>query len=105
MEHVKGWDKEEDDYALLQANLIRKSPRKHLKDIVGTVESLDIKQKIVPTKKANKIKAKKVKTSTKRNRVLEETLNVWDIRICQKLSALCFGEYGHFPENCPKSMQ
>ena len=42
MKHVKGWNEEEDDYALSQANSIRKSPRKHLKDIVGTVENLDI---------------------------------------------------------------
>ena len=44
-----------------QANPIRKSPRKHLKDIVGTVENLDIKQQIVPTKKANKIRLNRQK--------------------------------------------
>ena len=38
----------------LQANPIRKSPRKHLKDIVDTVENLDIKQQIVPIKKQPK---------------------------------------------------
>ena len=70
-----------------QANLIRQSPRKHLKDVVGTVESLDIKQQIVPTRKATKIRAKKVKTSTK-HRVLKETLKERHIRTCQKLSAL-----------------
>ena len=51
MKHVKGCDEEEDDYALSKANPIRESPRKHLKDIVDTVENLDIKQQIVPTKK------------------------------------------------------
>ena len=35
----------------LQVHPTRKSPRKHLKDIVGTVESFDIKQLIVPTRK------------------------------------------------------
>ena len=46
MKHVKGWDEEEDDMIMpsSQANPIRKSPRKHLKDVVGTVENLDIKQ-------------------------------------------------------------
>ena len=71
-----------------QANLIRKNPRKHLKDVVGTVVSLDIKQQIVPTRKVTKIRAKKVKSSTKRNRVLKEILKERDIRICQKVSAL-----------------
>ena len=70
-----------------QANLIRKSPRKYLKDIVGTVESLDIKQQIVQTRKATKIRAKKIKTITKRNRVLKETLKERDIGISQNLSA------------------
>ena len=57
-----------------QANPIRKSPRKHLRDVVGTADSLGIKQQIVPTRKATKIRAKKAKTSTKRNTVLKETL-------------------------------
>ena len=70
-----------------QADLIGQSPRKHLKDVVGSVESLDIKQQIVPTRKATKIRAKKVKTSTK-NRVLKVTQKERHIRICQKLSAL-----------------
>ena len=48
----------------------------HLKDIVDTVENLDIKQQIVPIK------------STKRNRVLKETRKERDIGICQKLNDL-----------------
>ena len=66
----------------LQANPTRKSPRKLLKDVVDTVENLDIKQQIVPTKKATKIWAQKVKMSTKRNRVLKETTKEKDIGIC-----------------------
>ena len=88
MKHVKGWDEEEDDYALFTSQSNRKSPRKHLKDVVGTVENLDMKQQIVPTRKATKIRAQKAKTSTKRNTVLKETLKERDIKICQKLSAL-----------------
>ena len=88
MKHVKDWDEEEDDYTLFTSQSNKKSPRKHLKDIVGTVESLDIKQQIVPTRKANKIRAKKAKTSTKRNTALKETLKGRNIRICPKLSAL-----------------
>ena len=38
----------------LQVHPTRKSPRKHLKDVVDTVGSLDIKQLIVPTRKATK---------------------------------------------------
>ena len=59
MKHAKGWEEEEDDYALLQVLPIRKSPRNHLKDIVDTVGSLDTKQPIVRTRKAIKITVRK----------------------------------------------
>ena len=88
MKHVKGWDEEEDDYALFTSQSNNKKPKKAFKDIVGTVESLDIEQQIVPTRKATKIWAKKAKPSTKRNTVLKEILKERDIRICPKLSAL-----------------
>ena len=55
---------------------------------MGTVENWDIKQQIVPTRKATKIQAQKAKTNTKRNRVLEETIKERDIGICQKSSVL-----------------
>ena len=51
VKHVKGWDEEEDDYALFTSQSNKKSPKKHFKDIVDTVENLDIKQQIVPIKK------------------------------------------------------
>ena len=57
MKHVKGWDEEEDDYVLFTSQSNKKKPRKHLKDIVGTVDHLDIKQQIVPIRKATKIRA------------------------------------------------
>ena len=86
MKHVKGWDEEEDDYALFTSHSIRKSPRRDLKDIVGTVVSLDIKQLIVPTRKASKIRAQKQNLCIKRNRVLKGTTKEKDIRICPKLN-------------------
>ena len=73
MKHVKGSDKEEDDYALFTSQSNKKSPRMHLKDVVDTVENLDTKQQIVPTRKATIIWAQKAKMSTKRNTVLKET--------------------------------
>ena len=86
MKHVKGWDEEEDDYALFTSHSKRKSPRRDLKDIVGTVVSLDIKQLIVPTRKATKIRAQKQNLCIKRNRVLKGTTMEKDIRICPKLN-------------------
>ena len=71
-----------------QANPIRKSPRKHLKDIVGTVESLDKKQQIVQTRKATKMRTKKSKMSPKRNPALIDTLKERGIRMSKTLSVL-----------------
>ena len=42
----------------LQVRPTKKGPKKHSKDIVDTVESLDTKQLIVPTRKATKIRAR-----------------------------------------------
>ena len=73
LKHVKGWDEEEDEYALFTSQSNKKSPRKHLKDIMDTVENFDIKQQI-----------QMAKMSTKRNRVLKETTKERVIEICQK---------------------
>ena len=66
MKHAKGWEEEEDDYALFASPSNKKSPQKHLKDIVDTVESLDIKQLIVPTRKATNIRVRMQKISTRK---------------------------------------
>ena len=58
MKHAKCWEEEEDDYALFASPSNNKGPRKHSKDAVDTVENLDTKQLIVPTRKANKIRAR-----------------------------------------------
>ena len=47
MKHDRGWDEEEDDYALFTSQSNKKRPRKHTKDVVGTAENLDIKQQII----------------------------------------------------------
>ena len=54
MKHVKGGMKRKMIMPSLQVNPIRKSPRNNLKDIVGTVMNLDMKQTIVPIKKQPK---------------------------------------------------
>ena len=85
-----------------QANLTRKSPRKHLRDMVGTVGSLDTKQLIVPIRKATKIRVRKLKPSTRKTRVLKETLKAKDVEICQKLSALIVENMDILPEIAQK---
>ena len=51
MKYVKGWQEEEDDYALFASPANKKGHKNSSKDDVAIVESLDTKQQIVPTRK------------------------------------------------------
>ena len=55
MKIVKGWDDEEDDYALFTSHTSKKSTRINLREDVHTVESMDTKQSISPIRKAIRI--------------------------------------------------
>ena len=56
-----------------------KSPRKHSKEGVDTVENLDTKQLIVPTRKATKIRARNRKLIQRKNNMAEGTPKARDI--------------------------
>ena len=88
MKHVKDWDKEEDDYALFTSPSNKKKPKKAFKGHCGYCGEFGHKSTACPNKKATKIRAQKVKMSTKRNRVLKKTTKERDIGICQKLNVL-----------------
>ena len=79
MKHAKGWEEEEDEYALLQVPPTKKGPRKHSKDLVDTVEKLDTKQQIVPTRKATKIRVRNQKLSKRKSNMAKGTPKIKDI--------------------------
>ena len=80
MKHAKGWEEEEGDYALfLQVPPTRISPKKHSKDIVDTVGNLDVKQPIVPTRKATKIRVRMRKHSKRKRSMVKGTPKAKDI--------------------------
>ena len=54
MKCVKGLEEEEDDYALFASPAKKRGRKNSSKDDVATVERLDTKQQIVPTRKARK---------------------------------------------------
>ena len=82
--HAKGWEEEEDDYALFASPFIKKRPRKPSKDGVGIVESLDTKQLNVPIRKATKIRVRNRKHSIRKSHMVKGTAKARDILICQK---------------------
>ena len=64
MKYVKGWEEEEDDYALF-ASPAKKKEKNSLKDDVATVEILDTRQQIVLTRKARKNKSQRTNPTKK----------------------------------------
>ena len=86
MKHVKGWDKEEDDYALFTSKSNKKKPKKQFKGCCGYCGEFGHKAADCPNKKSNQTKGPKENLSIKGNRVLKETTKEKDIRICQKLN-------------------
>ena len=80
MKHAKGWEEKEDDYALFASPLTKKGQRKLSKDGVATVENLDTKQLIVPTRKAINTRVRNQKTSKR----VKGAPKAKDISICQK---------------------
>ena len=84
MKHAKGWEEEEDDYmASSQVPPTKKGQRKLTKDAVDTVENLDTKQPIVPTRKATKIRVRYQKHSKRKNNRAKGTPKANDIRYVQ----------------------
>ena len=79
MKQAKGWEEEEDDYALFASPSNKKVPRKHSKDPVDTVENLDTEQLIVPTRKAPKIRARNRKLIKGKSNMAKGTPKVKDI--------------------------
>ena len=88
MKHVKGWDEEEDYYALFTSQSNKNKPKKAFKGHCGYCGEFGHKAADCPNKKSNQNKDSKGKQSTKRNTVLKETIKERDIGISQKLNVL-----------------
>ena len=73
IKHAKGWEEEEDNYALFASPPNKKGPRKHLRDVVDTVGSFDTKQLIVPIRKAIRIRVRKRKSRARKSRMAKGT--------------------------------
>ena len=54
MKYVKGWEEEEDDYALFTSPAKKKGHKNNFNDSVATVERLDTRQRVVLTTKEEK---------------------------------------------------
>ena len=79
MKHAKGWEEEDDDYALFASPSNKKGPRKHSKDVMDTVRNLETKLLIVPTRKATKTTARNRKLIKQKSNMAKGTPKAKDI--------------------------
>ena len=84
MKHVKGWDEEEDDFALFTSHSNKKKPKKQFKGHCGYCREFGHKAADCPNKKSHQNKGSSGKSEQKRKAVLKESTREKDIRICPK---------------------
>ena len=73
MKHAKGWEEEEDDYALFASPSNKKKPKKAFKGRCGYCGEFGHTAADCPNKKSNQKRARKRKTSTRKSRVPKGT--------------------------------
>ena len=79
MKHVKGWDKEENDYALLTSQSNKKKPKKAFKGHCGYYGEFGHKAAECPNKKSNQNKGSKGKSQHKKKQSINEKITAQNI--------------------------
>ena len=88
MKCVKGWEEEEDDYALFASPAKKKGQKNSSKDDVATVERLDTRQRVVLTRKARKKRTLKTNPIKRTRKNLKRIVRERARLICQKLNVI-----------------
>ena len=84
MKQTKGWEEEEDDYALFASPLNKKRPKKAFKGRCGYCGEFGHKAADCPNKKSNQIRVRNRNHSIRKSHMVKETPKAKDILICQK---------------------
>ena len=88
MMYVKGWEEEEDDYALFASPENKKGHKKQFKGQCGYCGEFGHKAANCPNKKSNQKKCSRDKSEKRRHRRLKGTIKERPRPICQKLHAI-----------------
>ena len=87
MKYVKGWEEEEDDYALFASPAKKKGHKKQFKERCGYCGEFGHKAANCPNKKSNQKEGSKDKSEKRRHKNLKRTVKERARSICQKLDA------------------